>query len=143
MQEIWESGVNWDEVLLEAIRHEFQRWCDDLENLGDVKIQRCLCPHGEENVEIHTFVDASSEAYGAVSYLRTVSNTTTSVRLVAVKTRVASLKSTSIPRLELMGAMLGLKLTESIVKALKVQMRDVIFWSDSMNALWWIRGREV
>lgn len=96
-------------MLPETIAQRFQKWCKDLENLGDVKIQRCLCPHGEENVEIHTFVDASSEAYGAVSSLKSVSNTVTSVRLVAAKTRLAPLKSTSIPRLELMSAVLGLR----------------------------------
>ena len=43
-------------------------------------------------------------------------------------------------RLELMGAMLGLKLVRTIVKALEMDMEKVTFWTESSNVLWWIRG---
>ena len=39
-----------------------------------------------------------------------------------------------------MGAMLGLKLVRTIVKALEMDMEKVTFWTDSSNVLWWIRG---
>ena len=61
-----------------------------------------------------------------------------SSRLVAAKTRVAPLAATSIPRLELMAAILGLRLTESVYSG---GLAQAVFWSDSMNLLWWIRGR--
>ncbi|XP_070532963.1 uncharacterized protein [Ptychodera flava] len=61
--------------------------------------------------------------------------------MVAAKSRVAPLTSTSIPRLELMGAIVGLRLTETISEVLGIMLNQVVFWSDSMNVLWWIRNR--
>ena len=62
-------------------------------------------------------------------------------RLVAAKTRVAQLAAVSIPRLELVGAIVGLKLVKRICKVLQLELRRVIFWVDSMNVLFWIRRR--
>ena len=60
--------------------------------------------------------------------------------MVASKMRVAPLTSTSIPRLELMAAVVGVRLAESLVAPLEVQMQDIVFWSDSMNVLHCIRN---
>ena len=49
--------------------------------------------------------------------------------------------STSIPRLELMVAVIGVRLTTRISKVLDIPMCRSTFWSDSANVLWWIRGR--
>jgi len=62
------------------------------------------------------------------------------VRLVAAKTKVAPIQSVSIPRLELMGACPGNKLTQSMVELFSIPIQDVVFWSDSTNVLWWIQG---
>ena len=62
-------------------------------------------------------------------------------RLVASKSKVVPLTPTTVPRLELMAAVMGLRLTQSIVQVLGIPMRDVSFYSDSMDVLWWIRGR--
>jgi len=51
---------------------------------------------------------------------------------------VAPLSATSIPRLKLMGAVLGLRFALSIPKVLKIDQNLLTFWSDSMNVLWWI-----
>ena len=64
-----------------------------------------------------------------------------SSRLVAAKTRVAPLAATSIPRLELMAAILGVRLTESVSRVYSGGLRQAVFWTDSMKVLWWIRGR--
>lgn len=82
-----------------------------------IKVSRCL-RFGPEQVALsetlHTFVDASQDAYGAVIYSRVVYESgSVSTRLVAAKSKVAPLTTTSIPRLELLAAVLGLRLTES------------------------------
>ena len=46
----------------------------------------------------------------------------------------------TVPRLELMGAILGLRLTQSLLTVLEVPMPSVTFYSDSKDVLWWIRG---
>ena len=61
--------------------------------------------HYYPSYELHGFSDASSKAYAAVVYLRSVhQNGKIEVSLVASKTRVAPIKRQSIPRLELLGA---------------------------------------
>ena len=56
---------------------------------------------------LHTFEDVSRDAYGAVVYSRTTYKSgALSIRFVAAKSRVAPLAATSIPRLELMAAVL-------------------------------------
>ena len=54
---------------------------------------------------------------------------------------MAPLQTVSIPRLELMGTSLGKKLAQSVSNVFDIQKEQMNFWTDSMNVLWWIRGR--
>ena len=45
----------------------------------------------------------------------------------------------TVPRLELAGAVLGLRLIQHLKVVLGLPMQSVTFYSDSMDALWWIR----
>jgi hypothetical protein len=89
-------------------------------------------------VSLHTFSDASTEAYAAVSYIRSVDTTGVQLTMVGAKARVAPLKVISISRLELMAAVLGYRLTMKITRLLKIE--DVVYWTDSMNVFHWVRG---
>ena len=44
----------------------------------------------------------------------------------------------TIPRLELMAAVLRLRLTLTLLRVLCKSTTDATFYSDSMNVLWWI-----
>ena len=61
--------------------------------------------------------------------------------IVMLKSRIAPLKSTRIPRLELCGAVLRLNLAKSIANILMVDMREITFWTDNMNVLYWIHNQ--
>ena len=114
-----------------------------MESLADIRVPRCLREAGKEIVKrsVITFVDASLKAYGAVVYLHCeYEDTTVSGRLISSKTKVVPLKPISVPRLELMAAVLGLRLTQRIVSILEVSMDTVMFYSGSKDVLWWIRG---
>ena len=142
---MWIAGIDWDDMLPEDVTLQARDWLKELGNLNCIKVPRCI-QLGQEHVvsqeSIHTFVDASQGAYGACVYARYVYiDASVSVRLIAAKTRVAPVATMSIPRLELMGAILGLQLTLTVVDILQVPITEVEFWSDSMNVLWWIRGR--
>ena len=61
--------------------------------------------------------------------------------IVMSRSRVAPLQSTSIPRLELCGAVLGLSLAKSVANIMKLDMGKVIIWIDSMIVLYWIHNQ--
>ena len=68
-----------------------------------------------KSASLHTFVDASSNVYGAIVYYRHEHiDGAVSPHVVASKSRIAPLTATSILRLELMGAILGFRLSASI-----------------------------
>lgn len=60
------------------------------------------------------------------------------IHFVCSKTKDAPLNAISITRLEIMGALLGARLAKTVVLALKLDMNQVLLWTDSMNVLWWI-----
>ena len=79
--------------------------------LEQVELARCVLPHGQAaRIELHTFADASTVGYGACTYLRVVyRNGSVHCSLILGKSRVAPLKRVSIPRLELVAAVLAAK----------------------------------
>ncbi|XP_071118413.1 uncharacterized protein [Haliotis cracherodii] len=105
-------------------------------------VPRCLrCGHEVKETTLHSFVDASEDAYGAVVYaVNTYQNDEISRVIIAAKGRVAPLKAISIPRMDLMAAVTGLRLSVAITKALEVSIDIVTFWTDSSNVLSWIKN---
>ena len=76
-------------------------------------------------------------------YLR-VGGEDASVSFVAAKTRVAPVNTTTIPRLELLSALLLAKLCSSIENALEgwIKLEKTACLTDSKVALCWIRGQD-
>ena len=131
VQEMCVAGLEWDELCPRELIHKSREWFCELEELPTIKVLRCLRFGPEEVVlsdTLHTFVDASQDAYGAVVYLTvTYESGSLSSRLVAAKTRVAPLVATSILRLELMAAILGLRLTESVSRIYSGALGQAVF----------------
>ncbi|KHJ41060.1 hypothetical protein D918_08836 [Trichuris suis] len=68
---------------------------------------RWIGPHGSrEEIELHVFCDASSAAYGAAIYVK-VDDGALKPHLVMANARLASVKSVSLPRLELLARLVG------------------------------------
>ena len=85
--------------------------------------------------ELHVFADASIKAYSAVAYFRQDNCTS----LIMSKTRVSPLKTVSLPRLELMAAVLAPRLAKFILSSIECQC-TVHLWSDSQIVLYWINS---
>ena len=92
-------------------------------------------------MQLHHFSDASETAYGACSYLRSVdSEGRVSVQLIMAKSRVAPLASITIPRLELMAAVVATRLAVILEKELKYDNIQHFYWTDSMIVLGYLQN---
>ena len=142
LQVMWTRGLDWDEAIDGDLTEQVQQWFSELDDLKKVQVHRCLQPRtSPAETTIHTFVDASKDAFGAVSYVRNARlDGVVENRFIASKTKVAPLATMSIPRLELSAAVMGLRLAQTVSKVLQMAIGRAIFWSDSTNTLWWIRG---
>ena len=105
-------------------------------------IPRAL-PQGQKPIRestLQVFCDARQDAYGACAYLRRVfTYDKVECSLIAGKGLVASLKSQFVCRLELMGALVAVRLTETQVEEMVTKVEKITFWGDSTTILHWIR----
>ncbi|XP_054713000.1 uncharacterized protein LOC129222513 [Uloborus diversus] len=142
MQELWELGIDWDEKLPFDLENKFNQWCSEIEDLLAVNIPR-LYPVMDkitnfEDLQIFVFCDASLRGYGAVSYFRDPESGSTS--LILSKSRVSPLKRITLPRLELMGAILSSRIVKYLKGVFGVPDRNIFCFSDSQIVLHWIKG---
>ena len=140
LQEAWIKGLDWDEPFPPALEDQAQAWIKEVTQVTNFEIPRCLHRGSPQRTSLHTFTDASKLAYGAVVYARNqYLDGSVSVRIVVAKARVTPLKAISIPRLELLAAMLGLRLAVRVSNLLQIE--DLVYWSDSMDVIYWIHGQ--
>ena len=135
--------LDWDQPLREEMIKTWNSIFEELRPLGYVKIPRCYFYPGSSgiDVQLHAFSDASERAYAAVVYLRVVySDGRIETRLIASKTRVSPIKKQTIPRLELLGAVILSWLATTIRKALPKPVNRITYWVDSRTVLCWIQN---
>ncbi|UYV74923.1 hypothetical protein LAZ67_12001814, partial [Cordylochernes scorpioides] len=144
LQETWLLKLSWDEPLPENLSCEFLRWLAKLESLKSIAIPRWLCYREEHRIgtTLHVFCDASRASYATCIFLRIESEQEVTCQLVQARSRVAPLKGTTIPRLELLACLVGARLVNNVVRDLKFEDMERFYWTDSMNALHWIKGKD-
>ncbi|GFW37027.1 integrase catalytic domain-containing protein [Trichonephila clavipes] len=143
LQELWLRKLSWDDELPPDIHAVWSQWWLELPFLSELKIPRNILDSSGDSseVQIHTFSDASQKAYGEAAFLRVKHKDRVSVDLVTSKSRVAPLKRLSLPRLELMGALLAARLAKEVKKILDQKCSTrAFFWTDSQVTLHWIKG---
>ena len=92
-----------------------------------------------EELSIHTFSDASENAYTAVVYARHVyEGGNITAQLIMLKSTLAPLKVVSIPWLELLGALI---INKTSLLYTQDSYNGVTYWVDSMNVGYWIQGQ--
>ena len=77
-----------------------------------------------------------------MAYVRFILKNRIQVAFVASKALVAPNKRTrTIPELELQSAIIGFRLSKSVIEELRFQIDDVTFWRDSSVVLSWLNSR--
>ncbi|XP_051162430.1 uncharacterized protein LOC127282307 [Leptopilina boulardi] len=138
MQILWKLNIQWDDPVPENIVLEWNKYQEELPSLNHWKIPRTNRDSDTEELQLHGFADASEKAYCACIYLRASKGQNHRVLLLTAKSRVAPIKTVSLPRLELCAAVTLAKLFKSVKESLRVQINREVFWSDSTIALSWI-----
>ncbi|XP_050340495.1 uncharacterized protein LOC126766847 [Bactrocera neohumeralis] len=139
MQHIWLEGTQWDEVVSPTTLDRWHTFMDNHRYINNIKIPRWVHFSPTDDVSIHGFCDASEKAYAATVYLRVRTSNEVFVSLLLAKTRVAPVKTISLPRLELCGAVLLAETVESVVNNLELTHLKLKLWTDSTIVLAWIR----
>ncbi|GFV01860.1 uncharacterized protein TNCV_4978121 [Trichonephila clavipes] len=140
LQRLWRSKLEWNDLLPDEEYREWQQFLVSLENINNIEIPRRILVAFPEVNEIHGFADASERCYGAAVYCKSKNlKSETLVRLITSKSRVAPIKSLTIPRLELCAAVLLAKLVKRVVAALQLETAELYLWSDSTIVLAWLR----
>ena len=115
-----------------------------LQATAKAAIQQCYFTHSysdkDQLPKLHVFTDASTKAYGAVVYIQQGNETT----IVIAKARVAPLKQLTLPKLELMEALVVTRLAKFVVKSFYSHFDGIFiqFWSDSQIVLHWLHSQK-
>ncbi|KAK3739372.1 hypothetical protein QZH41_004769 [Actinostola sp. cb2023] len=132
----------WDTPLPEEHKPAWKDWCNSLRYLEDLKLPRSYSNKSLETaarIELHTFCDASEMAIGAVSYLKVIEpDGKVQVAFVLGKAKLTPAHATTIPRLELCAAVMGVELAELIADELQVRLDSMTYYSDSKVVLGYI-----
>lgn len=146
MQELCRKNLSWDDPIPADNFNCWKNWHEGLLKIQELRVPRCFKPaeFGEvTSSQLHHFSDASQRGYGAVSYLRLMNkNNDIHCSFVNSKSRLAPLKGTTIPRLELSAAVVATKLDVMIRKEIEIQIDLSLFWTDSTCVLGYISNAD-
>jgi len=136
--------LDWDDPIPQSLSSKWELWYNDLQELVDFNVARCLKPLGFGTVvsaQLHNFADASETGYGVVTYLR-LQNVDQEIHCAFImgKARVAPLKQVTIPRLELTAATVAVRTNKMILNELEIPVNRSYFWTDSMSVLRYINN---
>ncbi|XP_045451223.1 uncharacterized protein LOC123660165 [Melitaea cinxia] len=140
LQKTWNMKMTWDEQLPEDILSQFKDWYDNVTYLNNCRLPRRLSIDllPECSASLHMFCDASKDGYAACVFLRTEKEGNVSVRLISARSRICPPEKITIPRLELLSALIGSRLLKEARENLNLNC-DEFCWSDSGVALCWIK----
>ncbi|XP_018376532.1 PREDICTED: uncharacterized protein LOC108769821 [Trachymyrmex cornetzi] len=140
LQELWQLGIHWDESVPQELYSRWLKLKSQLVNVNKISIPRCVKYVADSrSIQLHGFSDASQQAYGACIYLRSeVGNNAYRVELLCSKSRVAPLKTLSLPRLELSAALFVARLIKKIGSLFNSTGMRIFLWTDSTIVLNWI-----
>ena len=136
------KGCEWDQPLEDEILQSWNSLIPELTSLNDLKISRCyFLPNMRPiNLQLHCYSDTSLLGYAAVLYLRSeYPNGAVDVKFITSKTRVAPVKRQSIPQLELLGAVILARLSNTVLSTLPEHIQ-CYYCVDSMAVLYWIQN---
>ena len=147
MQQFLKLVLKWDTPLPEKLHKPLQKLLNSYFGSPPIEHSRALsflASSQEIEHQLHVFVDASTCAMAAITYLRFYDDTTkqTETSFIISKCKVTPLKSLSVPKLELEAAIIGIRLLKTVQKETTLKIHDTHFWTDSRVVLDWIVSKK-
>lgn len=139
MQRMYESRIKWDDRIPADIEKDWIPWQSQLQELTKIKIRRWIGISPDDCFTLHGFADASQLAYGAVVYVRVEGSNGIECILIASRSRVAPLRTVTVPRLELLAAKLLAELLCRVKAACHFKHIKSTLWTDSSIVLQWMK----
>ena len=142
LQQLWQEHVNWDSPLNTELSTEWHTIAVNITDAATFPLSRkyaaCVPLSKITKTVLHVFADASLKAYGAAAYLQ---QNNQPASFVMSKSRAAPLKPITLPKLELMAAVLAARLSNFVRTSLSVNC-TIYLWSDSQIVLYWIASQK-
>lgn len=142
LQKLCKEKISWDQEISQHLLHDWSTWLNQLPQLSDFQINRCIKPSDFGTIvaaQLNHFSDACENGYGTVSFLKLTNDKgLVHCALMMGKSRVAPLKQTTIPRMELTAAMMAVNVDKMMRKELEIDLQDSAFWTDSTAVLKYI-----
>ncbi|XP_052739599.1 uncharacterized protein LOC128198522 [Bicyclus anynana] len=142
-QELWKTKTKWDTKFTSQMAEEWLRVQKQLEVISKISIPRCyIASPKDHNYQLHCFTDASLKAYAAVVYIVNGKEK----NYVMGKSRLVPIKDQDhlkIPRLELLGVLIGSRLVKFILKNLPIKITQQFLWTDSQIVIEWYKSSKL
>jgi hypothetical protein len=142
LQGLWCLKLEWDESLPADLHSSWVEFVKGLASLSNLAVPRKVInifPY--RTIELHGFCDASQLGYGAAIYVRVGDDKDNfETTLLCSKSKVAPLKTITLPRLELCGALLLARLIYKVKQVFNVEFSQEFLWCDSTIFLAWINS---
>jgi len=141
LQSLWILKIDWDQPLSPRVEEEWTNFAISCQDVPKIEFPRWLGTKSSRTMELHSFCDASLKAMAAVVFSRSIgSDGKISTQFVCSKTKVAPIKRLTIPRLELSGAVLLIKLISQILRVIDKSTIKIYLWTDSSITFVWINN---
>ena len=149
-QEVCVAKTPWDKKIPDDALSEWQNIVKQFEEVKTLSFPRRYCSRDDviESVQLHSFSDASKSNFATAIYLRIMyKSKIIDTALVHSKTRVVPIENRkrkkvkfTIPRGEMLGALLMAKRSKAVQEALKpvYKIDDYYYWIDSSIVYGWI-----
>src|SRR5450830_1658991 len=144
MRQLSDEGTSkvygWEDVVSPEVDAAFRKTLAGLRELRDVTFPRSIRPPVTTKVNqppmLMVLGDGSREASCALAYLRWERPDGSGIcRLVSGKTRVAPKVKITIPRVELVGALMIVRLAQKVLESLGIEVGEVKYFTDSSSVL--------
>ena len=137
VQTLWMDNLDWDDSLSSERQMKWENIAKELQFIEMMKVPRHIPVSEQDHKELVCFTDASESVYAAVVYILTFSKGICA-NLIFSKLRLAPMKKLSIPRLELLGVLIGVRCLSFVESELKQHIHRKILYTDSQCVLKWL-----